>query len=95
MAEVLAEQGDLRGAAEIYEELLSLCRPVDRPALTVRLEELRARLGEQDGVMAPGGTGMAVPTASSQPRKISAKPRNGVLDLLEKLAVRLENKARQ
>lgn len=91
MAEVLAEQGDVRGAVDIYEELLATCRPVDRAALESRLESLRARLGEDTGVLP-----VQHATASSPVRSVPAnKSRNGVLDLLEKLAVRLETKARQ
>lgn len=91
MAEVLAEQGDVRGAVDIYEELLATCRPVDRAALESRLESLRARLGEETGPLP-----VQHATASSPARSVPAnKSRNGVLDLLEKLAVRLETKARQ
>ncbi len=87
MAEVLAEQGDVRGAVDIYEELLASCRPEDRAALVSRLEDLRARLGAEGGAS-------PVPRASAPARTVPPA-RNGVLDLLEKLAVRLETKARQ
>lgn len=91
MAEVLAEQGDVRGAVDIYEELLAACRPEDRAALESRLESLRARLGEETGTLPAQHA-----SASSPARNVPAnKSRNGVLDLLEKLAVRLETKARQ
>lgn len=89
MAEVLAEQGDARGAVDIYEELLASCRPEDRAALVSRLEDLRARLGEE------GGAAPVTRASASAPARNVAPARNGVLDLLEKLAVRLETKARQ
>ena len=89
MAEVLAEQGDVRGAVVIYEELLAACRPEDRAALVSRLEDLRARLS------AEGGAAPVVRASASAPARNVAPARNGMLDLLEKLAVRLETKARQ
>ena len=89
MAEVLAEQGDVRGAADIYEELLVSCRPEDRAALTSRLEDLRTRLG------AEGGASPVSRASASAPARTVPSARNGMLDLLEKLAVRLETKARQ
>lgn len=87
MAEVLAEQGDLRGAVDIYEELLTTCLPEDRARLEARLESLRERLGAESAAA-------SLPRASaSAPAR--GVPRGGMLDLLERLAVRLENKARQ
>lgn len=96
MAEVLAEQGDVRGAVEIYEELLQSCQAVDLPALQARLDDLRVRLGEPVTSTYAGhaSASQSVPFAP-QPKTASVPPRNGVLDLLEKLAVRLETKARQ
>lgn len=89
MAEVLAEQGDLRGAVDIYEELLTTCRPEDRASLEARLDSLRERLGAEGG-------GSPLPRASaSAPARGAPPARNGMLDLLERLAVRLETKARQ
>lgn len=89
MAEILAEQGDVRGAVDIYEELLVSCRLEDRAALLSRLEDLRARQG------ADGGAAPVVRASASAPARSVPPARNGVLDLLEKLAVRLETKARQ
>ncbi|MCH5277232.1 MAG: tetratricopeptide repeat protein [Desulfovibrionaceae bacterium] len=89
MAEVLAEQGDVRGAVDIYEELLTTCRPEDRASLEARLDSLRERLGTEGG-------GAPLPRASaSAPARSVPSARNGMLDLLERLAVRLETKARQ
>ena len=45
MAEILAEQGDLRGAIDIYEELAGAALPEDLPAIYRRLDSLRAALG--------------------------------------------------
>jgi hypothetical protein len=91
MAEVLAEQGDYRGAIDIYEELLVAGNPEERASLQERLDHLRTRLGEEGNVPA------RIPhaSASSHPKTAQAKPQRGVLDLLEKLALRLETKARQ
>lgn len=89
MAEVLAEQGDVRGAVDIYEELLTTCRPEDRASLEARLDSLRERLGTEGG-------GAPLPRASaSAPARSVPSARSGMLDLLERLAVRLETKARQ
>ena len=91
MAEVLAEQGDLYGAIDIYEELLAAGGPEDRPALLERLESLKTRLGVEGGT--PAGR-IPHASASSRPLPVQGKPQSGVLDLLEKLALRLETKAR-
>jgi tetratricopeptide (TPR) repeat protein len=90
MAEVLAEQGDLRGAVDIYEELLAAGGPEDRPALLERLEHLKARLGEE-------GMPDHVPPSPAPPAPAPAKPPHGAAfarEMLEKLALRLETKAR-
>ena len=92
MADVLAEQGDLHGAIDIYEELLVAGKPGDRPALQERLNYLTKRLGEE-GNTPVHGTPHA--SASSPAKNLPPKSRSGVLDLLEKLALRLETKARQ
>ena len=89
MAEVLAEQGDLRGAIEIYEELLAKGNLDNRAEIEAEVENLRARLGEE------GNQPVQLASASSTPKNIALPQRNGMLDLLEKLAVRLETKARQ
>ncbi len=87
MADILAEQGDLRGAADIYAELLAQAPPEEAPALRGRLDALNVRLGEEM-------PHVAYASSSSQPRAVGAQPR-GVVDLLEKLASRLETKARR
>ena len=89
MAAVLAEQGDLRGAIEIYEELLNKEDLPNRDEIEAEVENLRARLGDE------GNQPIQLASASSTPKNIALPQRNGMLDLLEKLAVRLETKARQ
>lgn len=41
MAEVLAEQGDVQGAVDIYQELVAAAADAERPTLEKRLQELR------------------------------------------------------
>lgn len=131
MAEVLAEQGDIRGAIDIYEELAVSALPEDLPAIYRRLESLRAILGgapvspatataQSPSVLAPASVsssssvapssvlspvhvpvhvsghaaGPDAASAGSPPRAADASSSRGILDMLEKLAVRLENRAR-
>jgi tetratricopeptide (TPR) repeat protein len=74
MAEVLAGQGDIKGAVEIYEELHGLAAPAEKPALAERLTALREKLSPASG--ATGETG--------------APDKNKLMGVLEKLASRLE-----
>ena len=121
MAEILAEQGDLRGAIDIYEELAGAALPEDLPAIYRRLDSLRAALGGASVSLSTSHAGIspvaASATASSsftsavvpahasgpdamsggssvQVRAVDASSSRGILDMLEKLAVRLENRAR-
>lgn len=112
MAEILAEQGDLRGAMDIYEELAQTALPEDLPAIYRRLDSLRAAAGgasAHSGAAVPapspvaplssaGSSHAAVSSSQNMPlavpaRAVDASSSRGVLDMLEKLAVRLENRA--
>lgn len=84
MAEVLAEQGDIVGALEIYEELLQNADPSENNSLEGRAEELRRRLGAPQG--AEEKTEVKAPAASGES--------NRLVTLLESLAQRLESRAR-
>ena len=83
MAEVLAGQGDFKGAVEIYEELLGLAALKEKPALAERLAALKEKLpsaaGGTAGTAGAGGTGEA-----------GAPDKNKLMGVLEKLASRLE-----
>lgn len=121
MAEILAEQGDVRGAIDIYEELAASALPEDLPAIYRRLDSLRMPVGGASVPLsappaassspvtpasASSSSSMALPSALvSGPDAMSAgssapahtggtSSSRGILDMLEKLAVRLENRAR-
>lgn len=121
MAEILAEQGDVRGAVDIYEELAASALPEDLPAIYQRLDSLRAVQGGASvpltTSLAPSSRSVTPASASSSsfmtlPSALASGPdamstgspipahaggtssSRGILDMLEKLAVRLENRAR-
>ena len=79
MAEVLAEQGDFAGAAEIYGELATHASEAEKVELLDRMTELQGR-----SAAAPAGQ-----EADSASSGHSSK----LADLLESLAQRLENRA--
>lgn len=83
MAEVLAEQGDLRGALDIYQELENAAAtPEERADLRQRMATLSARLSGQP-VLAP---------ATDQP--LDAVPgKEKLINVLEALAERVEARA--
>ena len=83
MAEVLAEQGDLASAAEIYDELALAAPEGERDVLFRRRDELKALQAAQP--QAPGRAAESAEGAASSTRKI--------LNLLETLAVRVEARA--
>ncbi len=85
MAEVLAEQGDLAGALDIYHELIQAAPAAEKPSLASRAEELTKRL-QSGPVQGPGETEEKVfhPGGES----------NRLVELLESLAQRLEARAR-
>ena len=82
MAEVLAEQGDIRGALDIYHELASAAvAPEEIMDLHQRIATLNSRLGSIQTITAP-----APETARGKDRLIS---------MLEALAERVEARAQQ
>lgn len=82
MAEVLVEQGDLRGAKEIYEELLEVASDERaRAELEHRIAELESRL------QASG-----LPQRPEEPAPAAAG-KNKVVNMLQLLASRLEDRA--
>lgn len=83
MAEVLAEQGDIAGAIEIYNELLESASPDEKDSLAARIDELTPRLGVPQ--VEEGASEKAQPPGGESGRLIS---------LLESLAQRVEARAR-
>jgi tetratricopeptide (TPR) repeat protein len=84
MAEVLAEQGDLTGALDIYQEIIQSAPDEERGSLEARAEELSRRM--------TAGTG-----AQDQPKEAgdaSDGENNRLIGMLEALAKRLEVRAR-
>ncbi len=82
MAEVLAEQGDVAGALEIYRELAAAASdPREREALQARIDALELKAGESCD---------AVPDEREPDRPEKA----GMRHFLENLAERLEARAR-
>lgn len=85
MADLLAEQGDYAGAIDIYNEIFSVAPEAERAALEERLRELE-ELRNQSVV--PG-----------TPKKESVVASDGdggkLVSLLESLASRFENRARE
>lgn len=86
MAEVLAEQGDIAGALEIYQELLDAASiDTEKKALSSRMAELKLRLE-------PGG----VPVQEKATEDAKGAPaKNRLSDMLEALAQRLEARSLQ
>lgn len=80
MAEVLAEQGDFTGAAEIYGELATHASEAEKAELLERMAELQSRSA-------------AVP-AGQEADSAGSGHSSKLADLLESLAQRLENRAR-
>ncbi|MDL2267489.1 hypothetical protein LJC46_05830 [Desulfovibrio sp. OttesenSCG-928-G15] len=84
MAEVLAEQGDIAGALDIYHELLASSGDEERPVLEQRAEELQQRLES------PASAEHKAEERAVQPGTESTR----LVNLLESLAQRLEDRAR-
>ncbi len=85
MAEVLVEQGDLRGAKEIYEELLQSSKnPAISADLKRRIEDLDERMGRLSAAGATHKAEEAAPASSGKDK---------VVNMLQLLASRLENRA--
>lgn len=87
MAEVLAEQGDVTSALDIYHELMRNASPDERASLEARAEELAQRLGVPSSATEP-----AVSQEEEQPQEAEDSTR--LVGLLESLAQRLEERAR-
>lgn len=86
MADILAEQGDIQGALEIYKELLAVSSSdQEKAALQARMDELTLK---QASSTSPG-------TASAPAKSDEAEPRNRLADMLEALAQRLESRSLQ
>ncbi|WP_018125656.1 tetratricopeptide repeat protein [Desulfovibrio oxyclinae] len=79
MAELLASQGDNRGALEIYKYLLSSAPAESRPAIEERIAELQTQVGGQTN------------QAGEDPFSTHSKSR--LLSTLELLAARFEARA--
>lgn len=79
MAEVLAEQGDYAGAAEIYGELATHASDTEKVELLERMTELQGR-----SAAAPAG---------QETESAGSGHSSKLADLLESLAQRLENRA--
>ena len=84
MAEILAEQGDIRGALDIYHELAAVATaPEESADLRQRIATLHARLGN-----APGEEPVQ---ENAAPEAASGK--NRLIDMLAALAERVEARA--
>lgn len=85
MAEVLAEQGDIKGALDIYNELAATATlPEECADLQHRIATLTARLGHQADAPQPGFT----------PEGENGKSTDRLISMLEVLAERVEARAR-
>lgn len=84
MAEVLAEQGDIAGALEIYNELLGVAVGTEKAELARRIEEL----GQRAVSPVTGGTKEDEKTSSG------GVETSRLVTLLDSLAQRLEARAR-
>ena len=85
MADILADQGDLAGALDIYQELIAADTTGDLPELHARVEELMSQLASPQG----GGTGKL-----EEKETVPTGENNRLVSLLESLAQRLEARAR-
>ncbi|MGE4555277.1 MAG: tetratricopeptide repeat protein [Desulfovibrionaceae bacterium] len=102
MAEVLAAQGDVNGALDIFHELLDNAEPGPaREALEARIRELstaagreslaKTGLGKAETPLDAGQSGEQLGEVSEEaPRK---RPKARLLRTLERLAQRLENRS--
>lgn len=85
MAEVLAEQGDIRGALDIYNELAAAATlPEECADLQHRIATLTARLGHQAEAAEP----------APAPEAESGRSTDKLISMLEALAERVEARAR-
>jgi tetratricopeptide (TPR) repeat protein len=84
MADLMAEQGDLKGALEIYEELIETAEGQERDTLIEAADKLRKGSGE--------GPAEAPPAAAEEQNEIPGRKK--IMSTLENLAARLESRAR-
>jgi tetratricopeptide (TPR) repeat protein len=84
MADVLAEQGDIQGALDIYQELLQSAAAEEKLPLAQRVDELSRRLNSI-------GT---EPEVSEEKALIPGSESLKIVSLMESLAERLEARAR-
>lgn len=85
MAEVLAEQGDIRGALDIYNELAAAATlPEECADLQHRIATLTARLGHQT----------EAPQPAAPPEEENGRSTDRLISMLEALAERVEARAR-
>ncbi|MBD5417161.1 MAG: hypothetical protein HDR50_05790 [Desulfovibrio sp.] len=85
MAEVLAEQGDIRGALDIYNELAAAATlPEECADLQHRIATLTARLGHQ----------AEAPQPPAPPEEENGRSTDRLISMLEALAERVEARAR-
>ena len=85
MAEVLAEQGDISGALDIYQELMQAAEPEEKNSLMARADELAHRMN----------AGPVVETGRTEEKtKAPGGESTRLVSLLESLAQRLEARAR-
>ena len=85
MAEVLAEQGDVAGALDIFKELILAATEEEKPSLETRAEELSRRMASGSSSQESSAEGAVEQTA---------RDGNRLIGLLESLAERLEARAR-
>lgn len=85
MAEVLAEQGDISGALDIYYELVQNVSAEEKKSLEARIEELAMRMNTPAAVEDKAEDKAAAPGGGESKR---------LVNLLESLAQRLEDRAR-
>lgn len=85
MAEVLAEQGDISGALDIYQELMQAAEPEEKNSLMARADELAHRMNA--GPAADAGR-------TEEKAKVPGGESTRLVSLLESLAQRLEARAR-
>lgn len=85
MAEVLAEQGDISGALDIYHELVQNVSDEEKNSLEARIGELETRM-KLSAAVADKAEDKATASGSGES--------NRLVSLLESLAQRLEDRAR-
>ena len=85
MADVLTEQGDIEGALDIYEELLTRASSSEEEA------DLRLRIATLSRQIDPK---ISVPKRETQPEGQAFGSQNKLVSLLDKLAQRLETRAK-